>query len=119
MGNNRRSGPILDGRGEHAEERDQSVLFHSRALVFELKQWINERLKQGGKHAVGYLTIQQIQNYIHNILFTDPNIVAPEVLDMHEARYKSHQLSRMTVLRWVHKVGFKWADSDCFNNRFV
>ena len=46
-----------------------------------------------------------------NILLTDPNIVAPEVLDMHEARYKSRQVSRMTVLRWVHKLGFKWADS--------
>ena len=32
-------------------------------------------------------------------------------MDMHEARYKSRQVSRMTVLRWVHKLGFKWADS--------
>ena len=46
-----------------------------------------------------------------NILLTDPNIVAPEVLDVHEARYKSRQVSRMTILQWVHKLGFKWADS--------
>ena len=35
----------------------------------------------------------------------------PEVLDMHEDRYQSCFVSRITVLRWVHKLGFKWADS--------
>ena len=29
---------------------------------------------------------------------------------MHEARYQSREVSKMTVLRWVHKLGFKWAD---------
>lgn len=41
---------------------------------------------------MGNLTIQQIQKFINNILFTDPNVVAPEVMDMHEAHYKSRQV---------------------------
>ena len=30
---------------------------------------------------------------------------------MHEERYHSREISRITVLRWAHKLGFKWADS--------
>ena len=58
-----------------------------------------------------YLTIQQIQSYINDVLFNDPDIVPIEVLDLHEARYHSDEVSQMTVLRWMHKLGFKWADS--------
>ena len=63
------------------------------------------------KHADGYLTIHHIQSYINEVLLQDPDIVPIEVLDMHEARYHSREVSKMTVLRWVHKLGFKWADS--------
>ena len=101
---------LLDHRSEH-EERDASLLFGSPALVFELQSWIKNRLKQGGKHKDGYLTIQQLQNYINNVLFNDPDVVSPELLDLHDARYHSRQVSRMTVLRWMHKLGYKWADS--------
>ena len=90
---------------------DHSLLFACTDLVFELKSWINDRLKQGGKHEEGYLTIQQIQSHINDVLFQDPDIVPREVLDMHEARYQSREVSKMTVLRWMHKLGFKWADS--------
>ena len=30
---------------------------------------------------------------------------------MHEATYHSCEVYRMTVLRWVHKLGYKWGDS--------
>ena len=90
---------------------DPSLLFACPDLVFELKSWIKDRLKQGGKHEEGYLTIQQLQTYINDVLFKDPDIVPMEVLDMHEARYNSREVSKMTVLRWMHKLGFKWADS--------
>ena len=101
---------LLDNRSEH-EERDPSLLFGSPALVFELQSWIKNMLKQGGKHKDGYLTIQQLQNHINNVLFNDPDVVSPELLDLHDARYHSRQVSRMTVLRWIHKLGYKWADS--------
>ena len=55
--------------------------------------------------------IMQIQQFINYVLLTDTDIVSLEVLDMHEAYYHSHQVSRMTVLRWMHKLGFNWADS--------
>ena len=79
---------LLNHRSEH-EERDPSLLFGSPALVFELQSWIKNRLKQGGKHKDGYLTIQQLQNYIKNVLFNDPDVVSPELLDLHDARYHS------------------------------
>ena len=101
---------MLDGHSERGE-REKSILFHSPALVLGLRQWINERLKLGGKHNDGFLIIQHIQDYIHEVLFTDPDIIPPELLDMHEATYHSREVSRMTVLRWVHKLGYKWADS--------
>ena len=90
------------------EEQDPPLLFASPPLVFELSCWIQDRLKQRGKHDDGYLTIK---NYINDVLFNDPDVVSPELLDMHEARYHSQQVSQMTVLRWIHKLGFKWADS--------
>ena len=97
---------LLDGQSERGE-REKSILFHSPALVFELRQWISERLKLGGKHKDGFLTIQHIQDYIHEVLFTDPDIIPPELLDMHEATYHLREVSIMTVLRWVHKLGYK------------
>ena len=103
-------GALLDHRSTPKDE-DPSLLFACPDLVFELKSWISERLKQGGKHADGYLTIHHIQSYINEVLLQDPDIVPIEVLDMHEARYHSREVSKMTVLRWVHKLGFKWADS--------
>ena len=72
---------------------------------------MQKRIKKGGKHKDGYLTIIQIQQYINDVLLTDADIVSPEVLDMHEAYYHSRQVSRKTVLRWMHKLGFNWADS--------
>ena len=30
---------------------------------------------------------------------------------MKKLRYHSREISRITVLRWAHKLGFKWADS--------
>ena len=101
---------LLDHRSKH-EERDPSLLIGSPALVFELQSWIKNWLKQGGKHKDGYLTIQQLQNHINNVLFNDPDVVSPELLDLHDARYHSRQISRMTVRRWMHKLGSKWADS--------
>ena len=52
-----------------------------------------------------------MQNYINDVLFNDPEVVSPELLDLHEARYHSHQVSQMTVLRWIHKLGYKSSDS--------
>ena len=101
---------LIDHRGFH-EGKDKSILFLSPALVTELKLWVQKRLKQGGKHRDGYVTIQQIQLHINDILLTDADIVPEELLDMHEAYFHSRQVSRMTVLRWMHKLGFNWADS--------
>ncbi|KAL5469087.1 hypothetical protein EMCRGX_G030283 [Ephydatia muelleri] len=101
---------LQDHRSTQKDE-DPSLLFACPDLVFELKSWINERLKQGGKHEDGFVTIHHIQSYINESLLHDPDIVPIEVLDMHEARYHSREVSKMTVLRWVHKLGFKWADS--------
>eukprot|EP00731_Ephydatia_muelleri_P018663 Em0011g703a len=101
---------LIDHRGFH-EGKDNSILFLSPALVTELKLWVQKRIKKGGKHKDGYVTIMQIQQYINDVLLTDTDIVSPEVLDMHEAYYHSRQVSRMTVLRWMHKLGFNWADS--------
>ena len=94
---------LLDHRSEH-EERDPSLLFGSATLVFELQSWIKNWLKQGGKHKDSYLTIQQLQNHINNVLFNDPDVVSPELLDLHDARYHSRQVSR--ILRWMHKLGY-------------
>ena len=101
---------LLDGRSSN-HESDPSILLSCPDLVFELKCWIKQRLAQGGKHKDGYLTIQQVQDYINNELLNDEDIVPVEILDMHEERYHSREVSRMTALRWVHKLGFKWADS--------
>ena len=101
---------LLDGRSS-TEESDPSILFSCPDLVFELKCWIKKRLAQGGKHKDGYLTIQQVQSYINDDLLKDEDIVPTELLDMHEQRYHSREVSRITALRWVHKLGFKWADS--------
>ncbi|KAL5479605.1 hypothetical protein EMCRGX_G023152 [Ephydatia muelleri] len=98
---------LIDHRGFH-EGKDNSILFLSPALVTELKLWVQKRIKKGKD---GYVTIMQIQQYINDVLLTDTDIVSPEVLDMHEAYYHSRQVSRMTVLRWMHKLGFNWADS--------
>ena len=56
---------LFDGRSE-CGEREKSILFYCPALLFELRQWINERLKLGGRHSDGYLTIQHIQDYIQS-----------------------------------------------------
>eukprot|EP00731_Ephydatia_muelleri_P024586 Em0016g857a len=42
-------GALLDHRSTPKDE-DPSLLFACPDLVFELKSWISERLKQGGKH---------------------------------------------------------------------
>ena len=78
---------LLD-HGSTPKDEDPSLFFASPDSVFELhvKSWINERLKQGGNHADGYLTIHHIQSYINEVLLHD---LAIEVLDMHEARYPS------------------------------
>ena len=60
---------MLDHQNVH-DERDRALLFVSPALVFELKNWIKNRHKQGGKHKDGYLTIQQLQNHINDVLFS-------------------------------------------------
>ena len=57
------------------------------------------------------MTLQHIQDHINDVLLKDHDIVSPEVLDLHEARYHSRVVSKMTVLRWVHKLGYKWANS--------
>lgn len=61
----------------------------------------------GGKHEDGYLTIQHVQTRINDVYLNDPDIVSPEVLEMHEAHYHSREVSRMTVCRWMYKLGFK------------
>ena len=111
LGDNRRESFARSTYSSTLKPIDPSLLFACPDLVFELKSWIKDRLKQGGKHEEGYLTIQQIQSYINDVLFNDPDIVPIEVLDLHEARYHSCEVSKMTVLRWMHKLGFKWADS--------
>ena len=63
------------------------------------------------KHKDGYLTIQQVKSYINNHLLKDEDIVPTDLLFMHEQRYHSREVSCITVLPWVHKLGFKWADS--------
>ena len=102
---------ITDKRSVAMRNEDHSILFLCPTLVFELRHWIKKRLKLGGKHEDGYLTIQHIQTRINDVYFNDPDIVSPEVLEIHEARYHSHEVSRMTVFRWMHKLGFKWSDS--------
>ena len=63
-------------------------------------------------YIVYFSHICKIYTIVYPICSTvDPDIVPPEVLDMHEDRYQSRFVSRMTVLCWVHKLGFKWADS--------
>ena len=101
---------MIDHRGFH-EGKDKSLLFLSPALVTELKLWVQKRIKEGVKHRDGYVTIQQFQQHINDVLLTDEDIVSEELLDMHEAYYHSRHVSRMTVLRWMHKLGFNWADS--------
>lgn len=93
------------------QELDPSLLFSCPHLVFELKSCISKRQKQGGKHPDGYVTLQHIQDHINDVLLKDHDIVSPEMLDLHESRYHSRVVSKMTVLRWVHKLGYKWADS--------
>ena len=41
----------------------------------------------------------------------DEDIAPVEILDMRKERYHSRDASRMTALRWVHKLGFKLAYS--------
>ena len=94
-----------------SHESERSFLFACPDLVIELKCWIKKRLQQGGKHEDGYLTLQSIQNHVNDVLLKDHEVVSPEVLDLHEERYHSRAVSKMTVSRWVHKLGFKWADS--------
>ena len=66
----------------------------------------------------GWQTQRWLSNYIqpssrlhNNKLLNDEDIVPVEILNMHDERYHSREVSRMTALRWVHKLGFKWADS--------
>ena len=85
---------MLDGRSSNYES-DPSILLSCPDLVFDLKCWIKQRLAQGGKHKDGYLTIQQVQDYINNELLNDEDIVPVEILDMHEERYHSREVSRI------------------------
>ena len=87
---------LQDCRGSENQELDESLLFSFSCpdLVFELKSWINKRQKQGGKHPDGFATLQHIiQDHINDVLLKDQDIVSPRVI------------SKMTVLRWVHKLG--------------
>ena len=102
---------ITDKCSATMHNEDHSILFLSPTLVFELRHWIKKRLKLGGKHEDGFLTIQHIQTRINDVYFKDQDVVSPEVLDIHEARYHSREVSRMTVFRWMYKLGFKWSDS--------
>ena len=52
-----------------------------------------------------------MQSYINDDLLKDEDIVPTELLDMHKQRYHSREVSHITALRWVHKLGFKWTDS--------
>ena len=45
------------------------------------------------------------------MMFTSIYIISPEVFEMHEAHYDSREVSRMTVFRWMYKLGFKWSGS--------
>eukprot|EP00731_Ephydatia_muelleri_P006417 Em0003g665a len=107
---NTREEAFHDGRSSK-EQSDSSIVLSCPDFVFELGSWIKDRIAQGGKNEDGYLTIQQIQQYINDELLKEEDGVPTEVLDMHEERYHSREVSRMTVLRWAHKLGFKWADS--------
>lgn len=89
---------LLDDRSS-TEESEPSILFFCPDLVFELKCWIKKRLAQGGKHRDGYLTIQQVQSYINDDLLKDNDIVPAELLDMHEERYHTREVSRITALQ--------------------
>lgn len=102
---------LTDQHSATIHNEEYSILFLCPTLVFEFRNWIKKRIQQGGKHKDGYLTIQQIQTRINDVYFNDPEIVSPEVLYMHHARYQSCLVSRMTVLCWVYNLGFKWADS--------
>eukprot|EP00731_Ephydatia_muelleri_P006424 Em0003g672a len=57
------------------------------------RSWIKDRIAQGGKNEDGYLTIQQIQQYIKDELLKEEDVVPTEVLDMHEERYHSREVS--------------------------
>ena len=52
--------------------------------------------------ADGYLTIQHVQHRANDVCFNDPDIVSPDVLDMHEEKYHSGHVSRITIFRWMH-----------------
>ena len=65
---------MLDGCSSNGEI-NPSILLSCPDLVFELKCWNKKRLAQGGKHNDGYLTVQQVQDYINNELLKDEDIV--------------------------------------------
>ena len=92
---------------KEGSDLDPSILLSCPDFVFQLRSWIKAN---GGKNEDGYLTIQHIQQYIKDELLKKEDVLT-EVLDIHKERYHSHEVSCMTVLRWAHKLGFKWADS--------